>query len=93
MRTTKYTNKFKTDYKREKSGQYGRKLDSLLRPIIDLLVDDKPLPKNIVDHSLSGKWADCRDCHIKPDFVMIYRKPDDETIELVRLGSQSELGL
>ncbi len=42
---------------------------------------------------LSGVWEDHRDCHIKPDLVLIYRKPDDETIELVRLGSHSELGL
>ncbi|MCW5584238.1 MAG: type II toxin-antitoxin system mRNA interferase toxin, RelE/StbE family, partial [Gammaproteobacteria bacterium] len=39
------------------------------------------------------EWADHRDCHIKPDLVLIYRKPDDDTLELVRLGSHSELGL
>ena len=36
---------------------------------------------------------DCRDCHIKPDLILIYRKPDDTNLELVRLGSHSELGL
>ena len=39
------------------------------------------------------EWADHRDCHVKPDLVLIYRKPDEETLELVRLGSHSELGL
>ncbi len=42
---------------------------------------------------MSGDWKDHRDCHIKPDLVLIYRKPDDESLELVRPGSHSELSL
>jgi mRNA interferase YafQ len=42
---------------------------------------------------LTGEWQDHRDCHIRPDLVLIYRKPDDEVLELVRLGSHSELSL
>lgn len=45
------------------------------------------------DHALTGEWKDHRDCHVKPDLVLIYRKPDDATLQLVRLGSHSELGL
>lgn len=44
------------------------------------------------DHSLTGNLKDCRDCHIKPDLVLIYRKTNDNTLELIRLGSHSELG-
>jgi len=44
------------------------------------------------DHALTGDWRDHRDCHIKPDLVLIYRKPDDDTLQLVRLGSHAELG-
>ena len=51
------------------------------------------MPRRYFDHSLGGKWHDYRDCHIKPDLVLIYRKPDDASLELVRLGSHSELGL
>ena len=43
--------------------------------------------------SLASEWSDHRDCHIRPDLVLIYRKPDTDTLELVRLGSHSELGL
>ncbi len=93
MRTINYTGKFKADYRREKSGRHSKKLDGLLKPIIDLLVEDKLLPPNAVDHPLGGQWKDCRDCHIKPDLVLIYRKFDDDTLDLVRLGSHSELGL
>lgn len=42
---------------------------------------------------MSGDWKDHRDCHIRPDLVLIYRKPDVEALELVRLGSHSELSL
>ena len=93
MRTVKYTNRFKRDYRREKSGRHGRTLDTLLMEVLDLLAGDKPLPRRNFDHPLTGEWDDHRDCHIRPDLVLIYRKPDDTSLELVRLGSHSELGL
>jgi mRNA interferase YafQ len=64
----------------------------LLLDITRLLADDAPLPRKNFDHALTGNWCDHRDCHIKPDLVLIYRKPDDMTLELVRLGSHSEIG-
>jgi len=45
------------------------------------------------DHALIGEWKDHRDCHVKPDLVLIYQKPDANVLRLVRLGSHSELGL
>jgi mRNA interferase YafQ len=63
-----------------------------LSAIITLLVEDNPLPPNAVDHPLIDKLKDGRDCHIKPDLILIYRKPDDNSLKLVCLGSQSELG-
>lgn len=93
MRTIKYTTRFKRDYRREKSGRHGKTLDAALMIVVDLLAVDSPLPHKNFDHPLSGNWVDFRDCHIKPDLVLIYRKPDAETLELVRLGSHSELGL
>ncbi|AOS83834.1 addiction module antitoxin [Chlorobaculum limnaeum] len=93
MRTIKFTNRFKRDYRREKSGKHGKKLDSLFEEIVNLLAEDKPLPPNAVDHSLTGTFNDCRDCHIKPDLILIYRKTDKNELELIRLGSHSVLGL
>ena len=93
MRTVKYTNKFKRDYRREKSGRHGSVLDTKLENVVVLLAADEPLPRNNFDHALTGDWRDHRDCHIRPDLVLIYRKPDEETLELVRMGSHSELGL
>jgi mRNA interferase YafQ len=55
--------------------------------------NDQPLGERHCDHALTGDWQDCRDCHMKPDLVLIYGKPDAEVLQLVRLGSHSELGL
>ena len=61
--------------------------------IVTDLENDQSLPEKNRDHALSGDWKDHRDCHIKPDMVLIYRKPDNAVLQLVRLGSHSELGL
>ncbi len=71
----------------------GKKLDTLLMEVVNLLAADEPLPRRNFDHALTGDWSDHRDCHIRPDLVLIYRKPDGENLELVRMGSHSELGL
>jgi mRNA interferase YafQ len=92
MRTIRYSNRFKRDYKREKAGRHRETLDRELTEIIRLLAADAPLPRKNFDHPLSGEWRDHRDCHVRPDLILIYRKPDDENLDLVRLGSHSELG-
>jgi len=57
------------------------------------LTSDTRLPEKYRDHPLAGEWKDFRDCHIRPDLVLIYRKPDSGTLDLVRLGAHSEIGL
>ena len=57
-----------------------------------MLIVDLKLPEQMRDHSLVGNWKDHRDCHIKPDLVLIYRKTEPDILELVRLGSHNELG-
>ena len=93
MRTIKRTTRFKKDYKREAKGRHRATLDTDLVATVRMLASDEKLPPRYVDHALGGEWKDHRDCHVKPDLVLIYRLPDDETLELVRLGSHSELGL
>jgi mRNA interferase YafQ len=92
MREIEYTARFKRDYRREKSSSHGKKLDTLLMEVVNLLASDATLPRSKFDHPLSGEWSDHRDCHIRPDLILIYRKPNSRTLELVRLGSHSELG-
>jgi mRNA interferase YafQ len=93
MRTIEWTSQFKRDFKRESKSQHRSTLDDHLFPIIERLAHDKPLEARYCDHALTGEWKDCRDCHIKPDLVLIYQKPDSKTLRLVRLGSHSELDL
>jgi mRNA interferase YafQ len=93
MRTIKFTSKFSKDYKREiKSGHFPG-LEAALRSVLELLISDTALPRKFVDHALTGQWKDHRDCHLRPDLILIYRLPNPEALELVRLGSHSELGL
>jgi len=61
--------------------------------VLQSLICDQPLEARNRDHALVGEWKDHRDCHIKPDLVLIYQTPDAETLWLVRIGSHSELGL
>ena len=50
-----------------------------------MLAVDRPLAERYRDHALAGEWKDHRDCHIKPDLVLIYRKIGNDTLQLVRL--------
>jgi mRNA interferase YafQ len=93
VRTIQYTRRFKRDYKRESRGRHRTTLDGALLAAVRCIAADEPLPRSSYDHALVGEWADHRDCHIQPDLVLIYRKPDSVTLELVRLGSHSELGI
>ena len=75
MRTVSHTTRFKRGDWHEKAGGHGRSLDSLLMATVNLLAADAPFPRNRFDHALTGEWSDHRDCHIRPDLVLIYRKP------------------
>ena len=92
MRTIERSTAFKRDYKRIKATpRYRKDLDSLFSDVLKFLLADKALPEKYLDHSLSGNWHGYRECHLKPDLLLIYSKPDESTLRFVRLGSHSEL--
>jgi len=91
MRTIEWTNAFKRDYKRVKLNPRHKGVDSLLSAIVQLLAEDQPLPEKHRDHVLLGNWREHRECHLKPDLLLIYKLPDDETLRLVRMGSHNDL--
>ncbi|CAG9183800.1 mRNA interferase toxin YafQ [Cupriavidus laharis] len=93
MRVIERTTQFKRDFKREQKGPHRNTLAAAFVEVVTALANDEPLSARHKDHRLTGEWKDFRDCHVKPDLVLIYRVPDDETLQLVRLGSHSELGL
>ena len=93
MRTIERSSAFKRDYKREARGRRRATLDTDLVPVLSASADDRPLAPHLEDHELSGDWSGYRECHIKPDLLLllIYRKPDANTLRLARLGSHSEV--
>ncbi len=88
MRKIIQTNQFKRDLKKiSASGRY-KKQDFF--NILELLVQDHSLPEKNRDHCLINEWKEYRECHIKPDWLLIYKKYDDILL-LVRTGTHSEL--
>jgi mRNA interferase YafQ len=61
-----------------------------LRDVILLLIEEKILPPHYKDHPLKGEWKHFRDCHIEPDWLLIY-KIDGDDLHLVRTGTHSDL--
>jgi mRNA interferase YafQ len=92
MRAIERTTQFKRDFKREMKGRHRTTLETDLTAVLRALVNDAPLAEKYRDHLLYGEWSGFRDCHVKPDLVLIYEKPGTDTLRLVRLGSHSELG-
>ena len=81
------TNQFKRDSKRVV--KQGKPFDELLA-VIETLTEEKSLSEKYRDHSLTGNWKGYRECHIKPDWLLIY-KIELEALFLARTGSHAEL--
>jgi mRNA interferase YafQ len=91
MREIRRSTAFRKDYRRVKAGPLGDRLDGLLSGILRSLVADTALPLERRDHRLVGPWSGYRECHLRPDLLLIYAKPDPATLDLVRLGSHGDL--
>lgn len=63
----------------------------ILRNFIKKLEEDKPLPENSWPHPLDHQYKDCMECHMQGDFLLIWRDPINKIIQIVRIGSHSEL--
>jgi mRNA interferase YafQ len=88
VRAIVQTKQFKKDYKKvARSNRYS--VHNFI-VVLDLLIHDKPLEDKYRDHRLVGAWQGCRECHIKPDWLLIYKQNHLELI-LLRTGSHSEL--
>lgn len=89
MLTIKYHTLFKKDFKRIKKRGYDI---SRLEKIVELLANEVPLPEQFKDHNLSGNYNGFRECHIAPDWLLIYQVNNNELIlVLSRTGSHSDL--
>jgi mRNA interferase YafQ len=87
MRRLKTTKRFERDLKRTK--KRGKQLDKLWA-VVEQLLKDEPLEPRHRAHTLSGQWQSFRECHIEPDWLLIWRETEDELI-LARTGTHADL--
>jgi mRNA interferase YafQ len=89
MLTIRYHNSFKKDYKKI----LKRHLNIHdMETVMDMLANEQPLPEKYKDHALTGDWKGFRECHIQPDWLLIYKIQNDSLIlTLSRTGSHSDL--
>ena len=89
MLKPRYTTQFKKDYKTVVKRGYKT---SLLEEVIRLLCDEQPLPDKNRDHALTGSFVGFRECHILPDWLLIYKAEQEIlTLTLTRTGTHSDL--
>lgn len=89
MLKIRYSSSFKKDYKKIKMRGYDIKL---LEDIIRILVSGEKLPVKNRDHKLTGNYLGFRECHITPDWLLIYKIDDNELVlHLTRTGTHSDL--
>ena len=87
----KYTTQFKKDYKLIKKRHYNV---DLLKEVVAKLANGEPLPEKHKDPSLSGNWSGHRECHISPDWLLIYQIDNNTLVlTLTHTGSHSDLFL
>ena len=87
LRNPIHSGQFKRDVKAAK--KRGKDMGKL-RALLMLLIEDKPLPPEYLDHPLKGGWKGYRDSHIEPDWLLIYRVADDD-LHLVRTGTHADI--
>ena len=88
MKQLKPSTQYKKDYKRFRN--QPEKVGKLFK-ILELLKNEQPIPEENRPHMLKGKYAGYMECHIEGDFLLIWFDPNTDIINLVRLGSHSEL--
>lgn len=87
MRTIRYTSQFKKDLKRIQ--KRAKNVDKL-KAVMMALAEGRPIDGKLRDHPLKGVFAEYRECHIEPDWLLVYRLHDTE-ITFVRTGTHSDL--
>lgn len=89
MLTIKYHREFKRDYKRVQKRGYNL---ALLEEVIQMLADERPLDPKYRDHALGGDYSGCRECHIAPDWLLVYEiRKEELVLYLTRTGTHSDL--
>jgi mRNA interferase YafQ len=93
MRKIEWTRQFKRDYKKLRSSpRYRGDIETLLPAVLGALAADQNIEPKFKDHALAGDMTGFRECHLRPDLLLIYAKAEaPPSLILMRLGSHSEL--
>lgn len=88
MKTLRFSTQYKKDFKRYKN--QPKKLEKLLE-VFRMLEKEIELPAELKAHKLFGQYKGCMECHIEGDFLLIWFDTDSNFIDIIRLGTHSEL--
>jgi mRNA interferase YafQ len=88
MKKLQPTTQYRKDYKRIRNN--AQKVKDI-KEILEKLAHDEPIPAEYLPHKLTGNYKGCMECHVQNDFLRIWIDEVNDIIELVRLGSHSEL--
>ena len=91
MREVNTTTRFRKDYRKIFGQSRNRKAENRFHLILKMLVNDAQLPRQVHDHELSGDLLGIRELHVMPDLLLMYYKEGEQVLNLVRLGTHSEL--
>ena len=91
MREVNTTTRFRKDFRKIFGQSRNRKAENRFRLILKMLVNDAQLPRQVHDHELSGELLGLRELHVMPDLLLMYYKEGEQVLNLVRLGTHSEL--
>ena len=91
MREVNTTTRFRKDFRKIFGQSRNRKAENRFRLILKMLVNDAQLPVQVHDHELSGELLGLRELHVMPDLLLMYYKEGEQVLNLVRLGTHSEL--
>lgn len=92
MLTIEWATAFKKDFKRAKANpRHAKDVGPLLESVLGILCAEEDLPDAYRDHALIGNWGGHRECHLKPDLLLIYSLEEPGILRLARLGSHAEL--
>ena len=86
MRKVHLSSQFKKDFKKYR--RYPQKVVAFEK-VLEYLINERPLPASYLPHALKGRYKGCLECHIEDDYLLIWI--EDEVVDLVRIGSHSEL--
>ena len=88
MKALQPTTQYRKDLKR--FAKNLKKIDAL-KEVLEMLKDEQPIPAEYKPHMLHGNYKGCMECHVQGDYLLVWFDPNTDIIELVRLGTHSEL--